>query len=133
MNTRNPDQTTLKLSLTAHGEATPTTTSSTAWPQCAGTVLLGRSSHSRLNTRITCAATPTKTTHRCGTHLSPLDSASAAQSPSPTARSASPMTGSKSHHTTAPHARNAQPAADESHTFACNSLRTLIDGILKTT
>lgn len=34
------------------------------------------------------------------------------------------MTGSKSHHTTAPHGRNAQPAADASHTFACNSQRT---------
>ena len=41
-------------------------------------------------------------------------------------------TGSKSHHTTAPHARNAQSAADASHTFACNSPPTQIDDTSET-
>ena len=79
----------------------------------------------------TCAATRTRTTHRCGAHSNPLDSASAARSRWPTARSALPTTGSKSHHATAPHGRNTQSKADTSHTFACNSPKTRIDDTSK--
>ena len=42
------------------------------------------------------------------------------------------MTGSKSHHATAPHGRNAQSAADASYTFACNSPPTQIDDTSET-
>lgn len=77
------------------GTPMPTTTSSTAWPRCVGMGLRGRSSDSRRNTLITYAATPTRTTLRCGARSSPSDSASAARSLSPTVRSALPMTGSR--------------------------------------
>jgi len=75
----------------------PTTTSSTAWPQCVGVGSRGRFSALRLSTRTTYAATPTRTTRRCDARSNPLDSASAAPSRWPTERSASPTTGSKNH------------------------------------
>lgn len=102
------------------GISMPTTTSSTEWPRYVVAVSLGRSSASRRSTWITCAATLTRTTPRCGARLSPLDFESAAQSPWPTARSASPTTGSKSHHATASHVHNAissQSRPAYSHAF----------------
>ena len=66
-----------------------------------------QSSRSRQSARTTCAATPTRTTRRCGARLRSSGSANVERSRSPTERSASPMTGSKSHHTTTPHGRNA--------------------------
>lgn len=95
LSAHNPERTSLTLSPTTHGAAVPTTTSFTAWPRCEEEVSLGRSSRSRPSMRTTCAATRTRTTHRCSVRLSHLDSASAARSRSPTARSASPTTGSR--------------------------------------
>ena len=97
LSAHNAERTSYNLSPTAHGTAVPTTTLFTAWPRCAGEALLGRFSALRPSMRTTCAATPTRTTRRCGARLGPLDSASAARSRSPTARSASPTTGSKNH------------------------------------
>ena len=75
----------------------PTTTSSTAWPQCVGAGSRGRFSALRLSTRTTYAATLTRTTRRCDARSNPLDSANVERSRSPTTRSASPTTGSKNH------------------------------------
>ena len=55
---------------------------------------LGQSSSSLQSARTTCAATPTRTTYRCGARSRLSDSASAAPSRWPTERSASPTTGS---------------------------------------
>ena len=107
LSAHNPERTSLTLSPTTHGAAVPTTTSFTAWPRYAGTASLGQSSRSRQSARTTCAATPTRTTRRCGARLRSSGSANVERSRSPTERSASPMTGSKSHHTTTPHGRNA--------------------------
>ena len=88
--------------LTALGALMPITTSFTVWLRCVGGVLLGRFSASRLSTRTTCAATPTRTTRPCGTRSNPSGSANVERSRSLTARSASPTTGSKRHSTAAP-------------------------------
>lgn len=81
----------------ALGVPMPTTTSFTAWPRCVGVGSRGQFSTLRLSARITCAATPTRTTHRCGARLGPSDSANVDRSRSPTTRSASPTTGSNHH------------------------------------
>ena len=80
-----------------------------------------------LSARITCAATPTRTMSRCGVRLSPSDSKSAARSPWPTVRSASPTTGSKRHHATPPRGHNTL-LSDTPCTFACKSLLTQNNG-----
>ena len=87
---------------TAHGIPRLSTTRFTAWQQCAGMGSRARSSSLRLSTRTTYVATRTRTTHRCDARSNPSDSKSAAQSPLPTTRSASPTTGSKNHHALAP-------------------------------
>ena len=96
----------------------PTTTSFTAWPRCVGVGSRGQFSALRPSARITCAATHTRTTRRCGARLDPSDSANVERSRSPTARSASPTTGSKNHHALVPRGRNAKSAADTSHTLS---------------
>lgn len=116
----------------ALGTPMPTTTSSTAWPRCVGMGLRGRSSDLRRNTRIIYDATLTKRTYRCDARSNPSDSKSAERSRWPTVRSASPTTGSRSHHTTAPHGCNSQSNADASRTFACNSPPTQIDDTSET-
>ena len=67
----------------------------------------GRFSGSRLSTRTTCAATPTRTTLRCGARLSLSGSANVERSRWPTVRIALPTTESKSHQATTPHGLNA--------------------------
>lgn len=117
----------------ALGTPMPTTTSSTAWPRCAGMGLRGRSSDSRRNTLITYAATHTRTTLQCCARLSLSDSKSAERSRWPTARSALPTTGCKSHSTAAPHGRNARSPADmPPHILVCNSPPTQIDDTSET-